>query len=376
MAKIKLLSESALAKKYPNSARAEFLLSTDKTLWIPSSCIALNWQTGGGLQYGKVHELFGYESTGKSLLAMDFARNTQKLGGVVLWGDAESSWNSSWAESNGINLTKTIVYEKNDIEGFSDWHRDQFMYWRARLTKNQPILVVCDSIAALDCLDNLNSSQLESKAEMGNRAKAIYKMYRLRVDAYKKYGITILMINQVRKKVGATMFEASETTPGGDSTKFFSSIRIGLNASKQIKGYKKKDGTFVEDNQKGRKVGRNIYIQIAKNKLAPPKDSVRTQVYFLPTASGYTGYSRYHGLPEILLEEGVIRKEKGGRFYRKDKLVAHGEENLLSEITANEKMRKFLIEKAGVNTLSKTREKIDLIKENLFPVKIKESDEE
>lgn len=375
MGKIKLLSESALRKKYPNSARASFLLSSDKTLWIPSSCIPLNWQTGGGLCYGKVHELFGYESTGKSLLAMDFGRTTQKLGGVVLWGDAESSWNSAWAEMNGLVPDKVEIYDSNDIEGFSDWSRDTIIHWRNKLTKNQPILLVCDSIAGLDCADNLNSDMVGGKAEMGNRAKAIYKMYRLRSDFYKKFGVTVLMINQVRKKVGASMFEASETTPGGDSTKFTASIRIGLSASKQVKGIRKKDGTFKEDLQKGRKVGRNIYISIAKNKVAPPKDSVKTQVYFLPDVTGYTGYAKYNYLPELLEKEGIITKRKG-RYFRKDKLLAYGEEAFLAKITSNEKMRKFLIDKAGINTLSKTRDKLNLIKENLFPVKLKESDED
>lgn len=372
--KIRLLSKSALRKKYPQSGRADIFLPSENTLHIPSSCLALNWQVGGGLQYGKVTELFGYESTGKTLLAMDFGKSAQKLGGVVLWDDAEQSFNPDWAEKNGLDLTRIEVYDSNDIEGFSDWSMDMIRYYRSILTKNEPILLVCDSIAALDCADNIDGEQSSAKAEMGNRAKAIYKMYRLRIEGYKKYGATVLMINQVRKKVGASLWEASETTPGGDATKFFASLRIGLNASKQIKGYMGKNG-FVEDSSKGKKMGRNIYIQIAKNKLAPPKDSIKTQVYFLPDIYGYTGYSRYHYLPEILLEDKIIEKRSGARFYYGDKLIAHGEDNLLKALNEKEKMRKFLISKSGINTLSKTRAKLNTLTTNLYPVASKKSDD-
>jgi recombination protein RecA len=371
---VKYLGESALRKKYPQSARADILLPSDETIWLPSSCVALNWQTGGGLQYGKVTELFGYESTGKSLLAMDFGRTAQALGGVILWDDAEQSFNPTWAEKNGLDLNRVEVYGSNDIEGFSDWSRDMLLYYRAKLTNNEPILIVCDSIAGLDCAANIDASQADSKAEMGNRAKAIYKMYRLRIETYKRYGAVVLMINQVRKKVGASLWEASETTPGGDATKFFASLRIGLSASKQIKGYKGKSGKFIEDPSKGRKAGRNVYIAIAKNKLAPPKDSVKTQVYFTDVPAGYTGYSKYHFLPEILEQEGIITR-KMGRFYYGEKLIAHGEDNFLKALTDQTKMRAFLIKKASINTISQTRDKIKALGKNLYPVSTKKTEE-
>lgn len=373
--KVKYLGESALRKKYPQSSRADILLPSDETLWLPSSCLALNWQTGGGLQYGKVTELFGYESTGKSLLAMDFGRTAQALGGVILWDDAEQSFNPQWAQKNGLDLSRVEVYGSNDIEGFSDWSRDQLLLYRSKLVNNEPILIVCDSIAGLDCMANLDSSQLDSKAEMGNRAKAIYKMYRLRIELYKRYGAIVLMINQVRKKVGASMWEASETTPGGDSTRFFSSLRIGLSASKQIKGFKNAKGRFIEDNSKGRKAGRNVYISIAKNKLAPPKDSVKTQVYFTDAVTGYTGYSKYLYMAEILEQEKIITR-KAGRFYYKEKQIAYGEEAFVEALTTNKKMRAFMIKKAGINTVSQTRDRMEALGRNLFPVQTKKTDEE
>src|SRR5690606_7362946 len=127
-------------------------------------------------------------------------------------------------------------YDSNDIEGFSDWCRDTILMYRSKLVKNEPILLVLDSIAALECLENLNKDQLDGKAEMGNRAKAIYRFFRYRANFFKQMGVCVILINQVRKKLGASMFENAETTPGGDSTKFYASYRIGLNSGKQIKG--------------------------------------------------------------------------------------------------------------------------------------------
>jgi len=214
--KFKLLGESAIRKKHGDSVRGDILLPTEKTLWLPSRVLPLNWQLGGGLQYGKIAELFGYESTGKSLLGLDFGYVAQSLGGVLLWGDAESSFNPGWATRNGLDPKRIEVYDSNDIEGLSDWVMDWIIFWRSKLTKNEPILFVLDSIATLDCLVNINSSQRDAKAEMGNRAKAIYKMLRTRNHMFKKLGVTVLLINQVRKKVGASMFEAS-TCLHGDS---------------------------------------------------------------------------------------------------------------------------------------------------------------
>lgn len=374
MSKVKLLSESALEKKYKNSARADIQIPDDGILCLPSRCLSLNWQLGGGLFYGRIAEIFGYESTGKSLLAMDFAFAAQSLGGIALWCDAEGTWNNKWARLNGLDTSKVIIYDGNDIEGFSDWCRDYTLYYRSRLTKNEPILIVCDSIAALETLDNVNNDQLDGKAEMGNRAKALFRTYRYRSHFWKNTGATVLMINQVRKKVGASMWEAAETTPGGDATKFYATQRVGLNAGKQIKG-RIKNGKFEESIKEGVKCGRNVYSQIHKNKMSPPRDSVHTQVYFKPDPSGYVGFSRYHGLPEILIELGVV-KRKGNIIYYKDKPIAKGVDHLLKVITEKEDLRKILIKKSGINTISKTRAQMDALTKNLYPIKAKEADEE
>lgn len=376
----KVLSLKDIDKKYGTVTKAStILLEYDRTLRIPSRCPWLNWQIGGGFPYGKIIELFGYESTGKSLLAKDFSITTQLLGGVVLWVDAEHALDLQWAKQVGIDLEKLYIYEEsNSVEKISDWIRDISISMRAQLTNNQPILVVVDSLAALDTEINIGSDQLDKKAQMGNRAKAIGDMWRLRNFDFKRYGITVIAINQVRKKLGASMFESNETVPGGESTKFYSSIRLATIGSKQIKGVIK-DGKFSEDT-KGIKMGRNIYVSVEKNKTFPPRNRVKTQVYFTPHIYSYVGYSKYEGLADILIDENILYK-KGNAYYFKSK--KHGEvklcgkyDDITNALEENEEYRKIILKKLKVNTVSKTQLQLDNITHNMFPVINSTNDEE
>lgn len=205
--KIKIQTESALRKKYAGSGNgADILISPEDMLWIPSRFLALNDQWGGGACYGKIHEIYGEESSGKSLLAYDFAYCTQQLGGIVMWGDAEFAFMKGWAEQNGLDVGKVELYPEKAIELISDWSMDMGIYYRSKLVKNEPILLVVDSIAALECMENLNSSQADAKAEMGNRAKQMDKWLRTRQSSYEELGITVLLINQLRSNIGGGMF--------------------------------------------------------------------------------------------------------------------------------------------------------------------------
>lgn len=360
--KIKIQTESALRKKYAGSGNAnEILVAPENMLWIPSRFLALNDQWGGGACYGKIHEVFGEESSGKSLLAFDFAYSTQALGGVVLWADAEFAFMRDWAEKNGIDLTQVELYPEKAIELISDWTMDMGIYYRSKLVNNEPILVVIDSIAALDCIENLNSSQLDAKAEMGNRAKQMDKWLRTRNGSYEQLGITVILVNQLRSKIGASQFEDPDTTPGGKATKFYASIRVGIYGGKQItKKIKGKD----------RKIGRLTSIRVKKNKVAPPKPTLKgAQVYFTEGHENGIGFNKYFGLPELLIEKEVVTRKKGSsRYYMGDKMIANGEEAFLRKLYEDEELRKKLIRKSGINTISKTRKQLERIGKNLYPV--------
>lgn len=360
---IKIPDAKTLARKYGTQAKPQ---TDSPILYIPTENITLNYKLGGGFPYGRVIETAGYESTGKTLLILNLAKVVIKLGGIVLWGDHERTWVKSWAIKNGIDPDRVIIYEDNDVEGFSDWYRDMGLYWRSQLTHNEPILVVSDSLAALETDDNIQADQKNGKAQMGNKAKALDQMYRKRVAFLADYGITFCPINQVREKIGASLYEDSTTTPGGKSTAFYSTIRIMLIRSKAIK--KKIRG-------KERKVGQKVIIRIVKNKIAPPADSFYTEVIFTDAAGDTVGYSKYAGLPDAMEELGVVTR-KGSRYYLGEKMIANGEEGFVKVLNTNKEIRSKLIELSGINTLSKMRKQLEELTENLFPVKGASEEEE
>lgn len=358
----KVLSENEMKKKYQRSGTAEnVILDTDRMPWLPSRFLALNDMLGGGIPYGKILELFGEESSGKSLLAYDFAYCTQALGGIVLWADSEYSYTKKWAIENGLDNNKVIVFPEWAIETISDWAADQSIYWRSKLKNNEPILLVVDSLAALDSLDNQNVEQTSKKAEMGTRAKKIGDFLRFRHPLFEDLGICVICINQLRKKLGVSKFEDPDTTPGGQATKFFASQRLGVYGGKQIK--EKIKG--VED-----RVGRHSTIRLVKNKCAPPKPTIKqAPLYFNTRSKKAIGFDKYFNFEDILIEKGVIDKKKGGSSYKfRGKTLAVGKDKFNDLLNRDQKLRSKLIRKSGVNTISKTRKLLDSLNENLYPI--------
>ena len=367
---IKIPTSSALDKKYKGSGIASQVLNRGG-LRLPSRFLYLNYTIGGGLPYGKILEIFGEESSGKSLLAFDFAYCAQQLGGIVIWIDAEQAFTIEWAEANGLDLDKVDLYSETAIENISDFIKDKAIYWRSILTNNEPILFVTDSIASLNCLSNVNADQMDAKAEMGNRAKKIDEMLRTRNGLLSDLGICSIFINQVRAKIGATKYEDPYTTPGGKAVAFYASIRLGIYGGKQIKG--KIEG--YED-----RVGRCSTIRVIKNKVGPPRPTIKAaEVYFNPLYKEPVGYKKYFGLAELLVRLKAVERKKGAsRYYYKEKMIANGEEAFLKVLLSDDKLRSRLIRKSGINTISTTQKEIDEIQSNLYPVKAKKetSDEQ
>lgn len=194
---VKVPTRNEILKKYGNmivtaSESKEFPLK------LPSTFYFLNDTIGGGIPWGKILEIAGEESSGKSLIAYNFAYACQQLGGHVIWVDAEQSWMNSWAETNGLDINKVTVVNDTRIEVVSDIVADLALYYRSQLTNNEPILLVVDSIAAMDCADNIDAKMTDGKAEMGGRAKALYKYFRIRNELFASLGITQIYINQLR----------------------------------------------------------------------------------------------------------------------------------------------------------------------------------
>lgn len=206
----KTKSLQSIMNKYSQvSLASEMYGEVENMPWLPSRSLVMNWVTGGGIPFGKVLELFGQESSGKSLVALDFLAICQKLGGWGMWVDAESSYSKDWWTINGIDLDKVLVFHENAIEVISDWTIETARALRKKLTHNEPILYVLDSIAALDTIERLEMEQTDEKAEMGIRAKAMGNFLRKRSKELADLGVTCIFINQLRKKLG-TMFEDPE----------------------------------------------------------------------------------------------------------------------------------------------------------------------
>ena len=364
--KIKIPTLREIQKKFPSQYIAGEA-DESKRPWLPTRFLAFNKVTGGGCPFGKIIELFGEESSGKSLMAYDFAYCCQYLGGMVLWVDAEQSFTNSWAEKNGLDLNKIVVYRSTSIEAISDWVANMALYWRNQLTHNEPILLVLDSISALDTDINLNSEMLNASADMGNRAKAIYKYFRIRNEMLYSLGITQVYINQLRKNLKAGMFENPDTTPGGKALAFYASIRIGLYGGKQIT--KKIKG-------KERKIGRVTSIRTIKNKVATPGPTLKgTPLYNNAKYVDSIGFDRLHFLDEILIEEEIIEKSKSGTYSYKGKTLCRGAEKFADLLKEDDNLRRKLIRKAGINTLGSTKKLLESISENLYPIDGINSDE-
>jgi recombination protein RecA len=364
--KIKIPTLREIQKKFPSQYIAGEV-DESKRPWLPTRFLAFNKVTGGGCPFGKIIELFGEESSGKSLMAYDFAYCCQYLGGMVLWVDAEQSFTNSWAEKNGLDLNKIVVYRSTSIEAISDWVANMALYWRNQLTHNEPILLVLDSISALDTDINLNSEMLNASADMGNRAKAIYKYFRIRNEMLYSLGITQVYINQLRKNLKAGMFENPDTTPGGKALAFYASIRIGLYGGKQIT--KKIKG-------KERKIGRVTSIRTIKNKVATPGPTLKgTPLYNNAKYVDSIGFDRLHFLDEILIEEEIIEKSKSGTYSYKGKTLCRGAEKFADLLKEDDNLRRKLIRKAGINTLGSTKKLLESISENLYPIDGINSDE-
>lgn len=353
-------SITAIRSKHGGGLARDVSVETEKLPWLPCSSVAINNMLGGGIPFGRILELYGAYSSGKTLLAYDFLYVAQQLGGVGLWVDAENAWTENWANKNFIDSDKVELLTDISIENISDWLLEVGIFYRNKLKNNEPILAVIDSTAALDTDANLNTSQLDAKAEMGNRAKAIYKMVRLRNPLFVKLGITVIFINQMRDKVGATKWEDPNTTVGGRAMEFFASQRMAVIGGKKVTS---------QPNNKGQLIGKEVSVRIHKNKVAPPRSSFKTEMYFVETENNNIGMHPTMGLYDMLMEEGVLYRKGGSlKVYLKgddENSIAMGEKGFLKLLKSSDT---WLEDHTSINTVERTRKLLASLNSNLYEV--------
>lgn len=355
---LKVPSKNELLKKYGNIVK----LASDTQesgLWLPSTFFALNYQWGGGIPFGKIVEIAGEESSGKSLIAYNFAYSCQQLGGHVIWVDAEQSWMNSWAEANGVDPNQVTVVNDTRIEYISDIVADLAIYYRSQLVNNEPILLVVDSVAAMDCSDNIDAKMVEGKAEMGGRAKALYKYFRIRNELFYRLGVTQIYINQLRTALNVGFGKDNTTTTGGAALKFWASIRAAFYAGKAL---------TVKHKGKDRRAGKQVTLRVLKNKVAPPRPTIsKCPVYFNPNFND-VGFSRCFGLEDVLVENDIIEKSSGGVYKYKGETLCRGEEKFQALLEDDDELRRKLLRKVGINTIGSTRKRLESLSTNFFPV--------
>ena len=266
---------------------------------------------------------------------------------------------NSWAKENGIDPEKVTVVNDTRIEYVSDAVADIAIYLRSQLTHNEPILLVVDSIAAMDCSDNIDSKMVEGKAEMGGRAKALYKYFRIRSELFYKLGVTQVYINQLRTALNVGFGKDNSVGTGGAALKFYASIRLAFYAGKSV---------TVKQKSRERKVGKLVTIRMLKNKVAPPKPTIsKCPVYFNPKFHE-VGFDRYYGLEDVFVENDILEKTSGGVYKYKGKTLCRGEENFIKLLEEDAELRRKLLKAAEINTIGTTKKQLEKLEHNLYPV--------
>ncbi len=265
---------------------------------ISTGAISLDLALGGvGVPRGRVAELFGPESSGKTTLALHVIASAQKNGGVAAFIDAEHALDPSWARRVGVNVDELLVSQPDTGE--------QAMEICELLVRSNAVdVVVVDSVAAL-------IPRAEIEGEMGDthvglQARLMSQALRKLTGAISKSKTTVIFINQIREKIGV-MFGSPETTPGGRALKFYSSVRIDIRRISAIK-----DGDV--------NVGNRVRARVVKNKVAPPFRDAEFDIMFTE------GISAAGDLIDLAEKDNIVQKS-GAWFSYGDLRLGQGREN-------------------------------------------------
>lgn len=277
-------------------------LEHDPTAVVPgisTGSISLDLALGGtGIPCGRVVEVFGPESSGKTTLTLHLIANIQKKGGVAAFIDAEHALDPSWARRLGVNLEQLLVSQPDTGE--------QALEICEMLVRSSSVdLVVIDSVAALIPRAEIEGEMGDS--HVGLQARLMSQAMRKLTGAISRSQCTVVFINQIREKIGV-MFGSPETTPGGRALKFYSSVRLDIRRTGSIK-----DGDQA--------VGNRVRARVVKNKVAPPFRQAEFDIMF------DEGISATGDLVDLGVESSVISKS-GAWFNYGDVRLGQGRENV------------------------------------------------
>ena len=275
---------------------------------IPSGSILLDEALGvGGYPRGRIIEMYGPESSGKTTLALHAVAEAQKLGGIAAFIDAEHALDPVYAKNLGVNIDELWVSQPDAGE--------QALGICENLVRSGAVdIIVIDSVAALVPQKEIDGEMGDSM--MGVQARLMSQALRKLTAIVGKSRCTIVFINQIRMKIGV-MFGNPETTTGGNALKFYSSIRLEIRRIETI------DGKGDEE-----ALGNRVRVKIVKNKVAPPFRKVELDIYF------GKGVSASASLLDSAVKHGIIEK-KGAWYNRGEEKIGQGKENAVAFIENN-----------------------------------------
>lgn len=291
---------------------------------IPTGSLTLDMALGiGGYPKGRIIEIYGPESSGKTTLTLHAIAEVQKQGGTAAFIDAEHAIDPVYAKNLGVNIDELILSQPDSGE--------QGLEIAETLVRSGAIdLVVVDSVAALVPQVELDGEMADQ--QMGLQARLMSKALRKLSGVMNKTDCTIIFINQLREKIGV-MFGNPETTTGGRALKFYSSVRVEIRRSEAIK-----NGTEI--------VGNKVNIKVVKNKVAPPFKSTQVDIIY------GKGISRDGEVLDLAVDKDIVDKSGAWYAYKGEK-IGQGRENA----------KRYLVEHPDI-----MNEITEAIKASLMPV--------
>ncbi|KAA3648983.1 MAG: recombinase RecA [Bacteroidetes bacterium] len=280
---------------------------------IPTGSVALDVALGvGGFPRGRVVEIYGPESSGKTTLAIHAIAEVQKQGGIAAFIDAEHAFDQTYAKNLGVDVDNLFISQPDNGE--------QALEIADNLIRSGAIdLIIIDSVAALTPKAEIEGEMGDSR--MGLQARLMSQALRKLTGTISRTGCTCIFINQLREKIGV-MFGNPETTTGGNALKFYSSVRIDIRKSSQIK-----NGDEV--------IGNRVKVKVVKNKVAPPFRKAEFDIMY------GQGISRAGEIIDIGVEMEIVKKS-GSWFSYGDTKLGQGRDAVKSLIEDNPELMEEL----------------------------------